>query len=74
MKAFSIEWHKQCLENQKLYLEEQKKRRDRLAQECEQGERAIEFYEDQIEEAIKRKKPSFDAERFLKVVLIKKGK
>lgn len=65
MSAQPIEWHKECLKNQTLYLEEQRRRLARFASEVEQTERRVAFYTEQIAEAEKKGRASFDSKRLL---------
>ena len=61
----SIEWHKACLTNNKRYLAERIKEMLRLNIEVAELKSQTAFYEQQIEEAERRRKDGFDAEKFM---------
>lgn len=60
----SIEWHENCLKNQKSSLKRDKEKLERLASDYQKSYNETKFYEFQIEEAKKINKDRFDSERF----------
>lgn len=62
----SVEWHKNCLRNQKSYVQELKEELQRKADQVQSLEEGVVFYSLQIETAEKKKKLSFNRDLFLK--------
>ena len=60
-----ISWHQNCLKNQRLNLERKLAELERIKKEYTKDYNNYIFYEDQIREAIKKRKDSFDSERFM---------
>lgn len=65
-KTDSIEWHKDNLKNQILFAHRLEKELKRKVNELQNFKDDTEFYELQIETAVKKKKAKFCRERFLK--------
>lgn len=63
---FAIEWHQRCLVNGKKSLEQDKERLKSLKEDIKISEKRISFYEEQINEAIKKGKDGFDSDKFMK--------
>jgi len=61
-----IHWHRECLNNQKAYLNELKRKADQAQRNYEHCLKASMFYEEQIETAEKEGKDGFDPEKYLK--------
>ena len=64
-KAYSIEWHRECLNNFKETLAYNKKELQRLADTVARQEAEVKFRESQIESAVIKKKTEFDGDKFL---------
>ena len=62
----SIAWHKDCLQNKKVFMQRLKIEINRLTVKITEEKDYITFYELQIKEAEKQNKDGFDRERFLK--------
>jgi len=60
-----VEWHEQCLANQKDYLRRKREEVERLLGEIERVFNKAVFYERQISEAKRRKMNGFDSDRLL---------
>jgi hypothetical protein len=60
-----IEWHEQCIINQKLYLKRKESELLHLENEVNALSDNIFYYEKQIERAKKLNKHGFDSERFM---------
>ena len=65
-RAMPIEWHEEGLSNMKKTLENYSRQLDELSQRVESLQSNIDFLESQISEAKKRKKSSFDADKFMR--------
>jgi hypothetical protein len=65
MELFTIEWHEDCLKNQKLSLEHLRRKAERAIGDVERAKKGTEFYELQIETAKAQKKEKFDRDRFM---------
>jgi septal ring factor EnvC (AmiA/AmiB activator) len=63
--AMSIDWHRQCLKNQKRSIQEKQDNFDRLQKELQRNWKEYDFYERQILEAELTHKDKFDRERYL---------
>ena len=61
----SIKWHEQCLENSLKHLAQQQAELERIKIRVEQEKLKSIFYREQIEEAKRLKKDSFDQEKFM---------
>ncbi len=66
-----IAWHKQCLANQKSYLENEKKRLVSMMNNVERIGDEIRFYEFQIIEAEEHGKDGFDQDKYGRKVSIR---
>jgi len=64
MTAMPINWHEECLNNQKDYLARQKEQLNRLAESVEKLSQQTILYEEQINRAKSEKRKKFDRERF----------
>lgn len=62
----TIPWHQECLKNQKISLEQKQKQLQRLQEEVNRDQLHIQFYEMQVEAAIKKGKDKFDPDKFMK--------
>lgn len=65
MVSRTIEWHKECLRNSIKYAEQKEKRLKQLSTELEKLSKRNTFYYNQILEANKQNKKTFDNEKFL---------
>jgi len=61
----SISWHKECLKNSTLYLQETKRAIGHLQEKVKEDENRVWFLAKQIITAEKEGKDSFDSERYL---------
>ncbi len=65
-----IDWHKDCIQNQKQHLKKLKTDREiylkNIDRQIERIETNIEFYDYQIKEAEQKKMQGFDRKRFKK--------
>jgi len=64
MMKESIDWHKECLKNQKLDLDEKRATLERMTIGVEEDARSYNFYLAQILRAEKEGRNGFDRERF----------
>ena len=62
----SIAWHKECLNNQRNYYNKLLEEARRVIEQANQNMKAIQRLSDQIAEAERLGKYSFDPERFMK--------
>lgn len=62
----SIDWHKQCLINRQATHASHIQNLQKLQEEVERGQAEIEFYKEQIAQAILQRKDGFDRDLFLK--------
>jgi len=65
MTAMTIEWHENNIKNLHRYASEVREKAERDIQESERLWDSALFYAKQIDEAKRRGKASFDADRFL---------
>ena len=63
-KINTIEWHEECLDNQKCYLEGLQKELERLETKVDRLEKETSFYEYQIVDAKRIEKDKFDPKKF----------
>jgi len=61
-----LHWHKQCLKNQKAYLNELKRDLDKVQKNYENCLNSTLFYIKQVETAEKEGKDGFDPDKYLK--------
>jgi len=61
----TLEWHQECLNNQKLYLDRQQKELKQLEQATIRLRLDITFLEYQINTAKDTRKKGFDSDRYL---------
>ena len=64
MSAFSIEWHKVCLRNQRESLQRDEEELSRLTIKVAARRADVAFYRHQIDEAYREGKTEFDRERY----------
>jgi hypothetical protein len=69
-----IEWHQECLKNFRDSINKEIRERDEMISRVEMHIFELQFYEKQINEAIKKKKDGFDEDKFLKGGKNKGGK
>lgn len=67
---FSITWHKDCLENMKLYCREEEIKHEKMQRRIKKAKAEIDFYSSQIALAEKRDLKEFDRDRFGKCRVI----
>lgn len=63
-----IEWHEECLKNNKRFIREKREEIRRLQLEIDQNLFDCEMYELQILEAKKKKMDGFDSDKFMKKI------
>lgn len=61
-----LEWHKQCLLNQKKHLNELKRELDKAQNNYDRCLNSTLFYIEQVETAENERKDSFDPDKYLK--------
>jgi hypothetical protein len=61
----TIDWHKECLNNQKVWLQNKRQELLRLKAVVDSSESEMLFYHDQIVEAQRQNKDGFDSDKFL---------
>jgi len=64
----SIEWHEECLKNNKRFIKEKREEIRRLQLEIDQNLFECEMYELQISEAKKKKMNGFDSGLFMEKI------
>ena len=60
----TIEWHRDCLKNRKVYLDEERAKLERLKSDIDSSARAYNLLAAQIDMAEKEGKKKFDADRY----------
>jgi len=60
----NIDWHKECLANNKSFIKEEKREVERLASRLETIEQEYNLYSAQIDLAEKEKKDGFDRDKY----------
>jgi hypothetical protein len=60
----SMAWHKNCLKNVQESLKREEEELERFAARVERTRSQVRFYEQQIEEATKKRRDGFDSEKF----------
>ena len=61
---FPIKWHKICLQNSEISLEDKKKELTRLQNQIDRDAKAIAFYRYQIDCAERSEECGFDADKY----------
>lgn len=65
IQVMSIEWHEQNLKNRKNYFQNRFNIAAKLVKDLERDHKDNLFYEEQINEAKKKGKTSFDQDKFM---------
>jgi hypothetical protein len=63
-----LNWHKQCLLNQKQHLNHTKEKLDRAQAEYDRCFASTMFYIDQVEQAEKEGREGFDSDKYLRKI------